>query len=100
MHNFLVAGVRLAGMLDTHLALFPPFFVFHDRPLQSSLEPRSRSTPEVPTTTSSSSLTRSSSEDRRQEASPFRSVSLMLFVLAFLRQNLTNYICTQILWLV
>ena len=32
----------------------------------------------------------------RQEASPFRSVSLMLFVLAFLRHNLTNYGCTQI----
>src|SRR3954463_14344512 len=36
----------------------------------------------------------------RQEASPFRSVSLMLFVLVFLRQNLTNYVCTQILWFV
>src|SRR3954469_18078951 len=32
----------------------------------------------------------------RQEASPIRSVPLMLFVLAFLRQNLTNYVCTQI----
>ena len=37
--------------------------------------------------------------DPRQEASPFRSVSLMLFVLAFLRQNLTNYVRTQILCL-
>src|SRR3954468_11409134 len=27
----------------------------------------------------------------------FRSVPLMIFVLAFLRQNLTNYVCTQIL---
>src|SRR3954467_5595412 len=40
------------------------------------------------------------SEAPRQEAFPFRSVSLMLFVLAFLRQNLSNYVCTQILWFV
>src|SRR3954466_8809452 len=40
------------------------------------------------------------SEAPKQEASPFRSVSLMWFVLAFLRQNLTNYVCTQILWFV
>src|SRR3954471_5186711 len=39
-------------------------------------------------------------EAPRQEALPFRSVPLMLFVLAFLRQNLTNYVCTQILWFV
>src|ERR1041385_2649175 len=44
-------------------------------------------------------LARSSSVDPRQEASPFRSVPLMLFVLAFLRQNSTNYVCTQILCL-
>src|SRR3954469_25473554 len=40
------------------------------------------------------------SEAPRQEASPFRSVSLLWFVLAFLRQNLTNYVCTKILWFV
>src|SRR4051794_32233803 len=98
MHECLVADVRLAGMLDTHPCFFP--FVLPDRPLQSMLEPRSRSTPKVTTTTSSSLLTRSRSVDPRQEASPSRSVSLMLFVLAFLRQNLTNYVCTQILWFV
>src|ERR1041385_7394120 len=99
MHKCLVADVRLAGMLDTHLCLISPFFL-PDRPLQSTLEPRSRSTPKATTTTSSSPSTRSSSMDPRQEASPFQSVSLMSFVLAFLRQNLTNYVCTQILWLV
>src|SRR3954470_6660065 len=77
--------------------LYFPLFVLPDRPLHSTLEPRSRSTPEATTTTSSSPLTRSRSVDPRQEASSFRSVSLMLFVLAFLRQNLTNYVCTQIL---
>src|SRR4051812_48031656 len=60
------------------------FTVLPDRPLQSTLKLRSRSTPEAPTTTSSSPLTRSSLVDPRQEASPFRSVSLMWFVLAFL----------------
>src|SRR3954464_8083923 len=79
--------------------LYFPLFVFPDRPLQSTLEPRSRSTPKATTTTSSSPLTSSSSVDPRQEALPFRSVPLMLFVLAFLRQNLTNYVCTQILYL-
>src|ERR1041385_8738021 len=97
MHNCLVADVRLAGMLDTHLCFIFPFFILPDRPLQSTLEPRSKSTSEATTTTSSSLSTRSSSVDPRQEASPFRYVSLMSFVLAFLRQNLTNYVCTQIL---
>src|SRR3954468_4487764 len=76
--------------------LYFPLFALPDRPLQPTLEPWSRSTPEATTTTSSSPLTKSSSVDPRQEASPFRSVPLMLFVLAFLRQNFTNYVCTQI----
>src|SRR3954467_10225901 len=46
-------------MLDTHLCFISPF-VLPDRTLQSTLEPRSRSTPEVTTTTSSSPQTRSS----------------------------------------
>src|ERR1041385_3052472 len=73
MHNCLLADVRLAGMLDTHPCFISPF-VLPDRPLQSTLEPRSRSTPEATTTTSSSSLTRSSLEVPRKEASPFRSL--------------------------
>src|SRR4051794_13995710 len=97
MHKCLVADVRLAGRLDTHLCFIFTFFALPDRPLQSTLEPRSRSTPEETTTTTSSPLTRSISVDPRQEASPFRYVPLMLFVLAFLRQNLANYVCTQIL---
>src|ERR1041385_1917683 len=100
MHKCLVADVRLAGMLDTHLCFISPFYILPDRPLQSTLEPRSRSTPEATTTTPRSPSTRSRSVDPRQEASPFRSVSLMSFVLDFLRQNLTNYVCTQKLWLV
>src|SRR3954466_11163118 len=81
------------------LLISPLCFIYPDC-CDQTLAPRSRSTPEAPTTTSSSSLTRSSSEVPRQEALPFRSVSLMLFVLALLRQNLTNYVCTQILWFV
>src|SRR3954470_10568091 len=84
-------------MLDTHTC-FISFTVLPDRPLQSTLEPRSRSSLVEPTTTSSTPLTRSSLVVPRQEASPFRSVSL-IFVLAFLRQNLTNYVYTQILCL-
>src|SRR3954466_326389 len=81
------------------LLYFSPPFVLPDRPLQSTLEPRSRSTPEANTTTSSSRRPGVVSQAPRQEASPFRSVSLMWFVLAFLRQYLTNYVCTQILCL-
>src|SRR3954470_8638548 len=53
----------------SHLLYFP-LYVLPDRPLQSTLEPRSRCTPVEPTTTSSSPLTRSSLVVPRQEASP------------------------------
>src|SRR4051812_10141617 len=96
----LSSGRKTHGLTRYSPLLYFPIFAFPDRPLQPALEPRSRSTPEATTSTSSSPLTRSSSVDPRQEASPFRSVSLMSFVLAFLRQNLTNYVCTQLLWLV
>src|SRR3954466_12650529 len=100
MHKCLVPDVRLAGYARYSPLLYFPLFSLPDRPLQPTLEPKSRSTPEATTTTSSSPLTRSSSVDPRQEALPFRSVSLMSFVLAFLRKKLTNYVYTQILWLV
>src|SRR4051812_16979976 len=90
-------GLSLAGYARYSPLLYFLFFALPDRPLQSTLEPRSRTTPEATTTTSSTPQTRSSSKVPRQEASPFRSVSLMIFVLAFLRQNLTNYVCIQIL---
>src|ERR1041384_7699148 len=92
-------GRKTHGYARYSPLLYFPLFALPDWPLQPTLEPRSRSTPEATTTTSSSPSTRSSSVDPWQEASPFRSVSLMSFVLAFLRQNLTNYVCTQILWL-
>ena len=56
-------------------------------------ETTSRRAPEA-RTTGLSPMTRSSSEAPRQEACAFR--SYVMFVLAFLRQNLTNYVCTQI----
>src|ERR1041385_2602997 len=96
----LSSGRKTRGYARYSPLFYFPLFIFPDRPLQSTLEPRSRSTPEATTTTSSSPSARSSSVDPRQEASHFRYVSLMSFVLAFLRQNLTNYVCTQILWLV
>src|SRR3954462_12111653 len=99
MHKCLVADVRLAGMLDTHLCFIFPLYVLPDRPLQSTLEPRSRSTPEATTTTSSTPLTKSSLEFPGRRPRLSICVSLMSFVLAFLRQNLTNYVCTQILCL-
>src|SRR4051812_44183223 len=95
----LSSGRKTRGYARYSPLLYFPLYVLPDRPLQSTLERRSWSTPEATTTTSSSPSTRSSLVDPRQEASPFRSISLMLFVLAFLRQNLTNYVFTQILCL-
>src|SRR3954464_678263 len=95
----LSSGRKTRGYARYSPLLYFPLFVLPDRPLQSTLEPRSRSTLEATSTTSSSPLTRSRSVDPRKEASPFRYVSLMLFVLAFLRKNLTIYVCTQILCL-
>src|SRR4051812_22954111 len=90
-------GLSLAEYARYSPLLYFPLFVLPNRPLQSTLEPRSRSTPAEPTTMSSTTLTRSSFGGPRQEASPFRYVPMMIFVLAFLRKNLTNYVCTQIL---
>src|SRR3954471_8252712 len=97
MHKCLVAGRKTRGYAR-YSHCFISFTVLPDRPLQLTLEPRSRRTPTEPSTTSSTPLTRSSLVVPRQEASPFRSVSL-IFVLTFLRKNLTNYVCTQILCL-
>src|SRR3954470_8459234 len=94
MHKFLVAGRKTRGYAR-YSHCFISFTVLPDRPPQSTLESRSRRSP-VPSTTSSFPMTRSNLVVPRQEASPFRSVPLMLFVLDFLRQNLTNYVCTQI----
>src|ERR1041384_8845550 len=58
----LVAGCKTRGYIRYSPALLSLFIVLPDRPLQSTLEPRSRSTLEEPTTTSSSPLTRSSLE--------------------------------------
>src|SRR3954465_3021394 len=49
----------LLSMLDAH-ACFISFTALPDRPLQSTMEPRSRSPQEATTTTSSTRLTRSS----------------------------------------
>src|SRR3954463_2575768 len=98
MHISLVAGRKTRGY-TRYSPAFISFTVLPDRPLQSTLESRSRRSP-VPSTTSSFPMTRSNLVVPRQEASPFRSVSLMLFVLAFLRHNLTNYVCTQISYLI
>src|SRR3954471_23961597 len=92
-------GLSLAEYARYSPLLYFPLFALPDRPLQSTLEPRSRSTPEATTTTSSTPQTRSSSGGSQAGGLAFRFVPLVIFVLAFLRQNLTNYVCTQILCL-
>src|SRR3954467_10407922 len=56
----LSSGRKTRGYARYSPLLYFPLFVLPDRPLQSTLEPRSRSTPEATTTTSSSPPTRSS----------------------------------------
>ena len=84
-------------MLDTHTC-FISFIALPDRPLQSTMEPRSRSTLTAPFTTSSSPLTRSSSEVPRQEASPFDPYRVVICA-SPLRAYLCSRVCTQILLL-
>src|SRR3954466_3760990 len=98
MHKCLVADVRLVGMLDTHLCFISPFLFCLIGRCSRRWSPRA-GVPRRRLLRRRVPLTRSRSVDPWQEASPFRSISLMLFVLAFLRKNLTNYVCTQILWL-
>src|SRR3954466_14757199 len=56
----LSSGRKTRGYARYSPLLYFPLFVLPDRPLQSTLEPRSRSIPEATTTTSSSPQTRSS----------------------------------------
>src|SRR4051812_43527570 len=93
MHKSLVAGRKTRGYTRYSPALFYPFIVLPDRPLQSTLEPRSRRSPEEPTTTSSSPLTRSTLAVPRQEASPFRSCCVCA---SLLKAPLYPCVCTQI----
>src|SRR3954462_5819641 len=81
-------------MQDTH-ACFISFIALPDRPLQSTLEPRSRRSP-MPSTTWSSPSTRSNLEVPRQEASPFRSCCVCA---SLLKATLFPCVCTQILLL-
>src|SRR3954463_10019015 len=91
MHISLVAGRKTRGY-TRYSPAFISFTVLPGRPLQSTLEPRSRSSrcrppqredPRCFPRRRVPPLTRSSLEVPRREASPFR--SLLIFVLAFLR---------------
>src|SRR3954465_12492647 len=57
----LSSGRKTRGYTRYSPLLYFPFFALPDRPLQSTLEPRSRSTPEADTTTSRPPLTRTRS---------------------------------------
>src|SRR3954471_4392947 len=92
----LSSGRKTRGYARYSPLLYSPSFVLPDRPLQSMLEPRSRSPPEVTATTSSSPLTRSTLVVPRQEASPFRSSCVCA---SLLKANLLPCVCTQILLL-
>src|SRR3954463_13305859 len=93
MHKCLVARRKTRGYTRYSPALFSLFIVFPDRPLQSTLEPRSRRSPEEPTTTSSFPLTRSTLAVPRQEASPFRSCCVCA---SLLKAPLYSRVGTQI----
>src|SRR3954466_2788511 len=94
MHKCFIAGRKTRGYTRYSPALFSPFIVLPDRPLHSTLEPRSRRSPEEPTTTLSSPLTRSTLAVPRQEASPFRSCCVCA---SLLKAPLYSCVYTQIL---
>src|SRR3954471_2762056 len=95
MHKCLVAGRKTRGY-TRYLPLFVSLFiVLPDRPLQSTFEPRSKRSPEEPSTTSSSPLTRSNLwfPGRRP-----RLFDRVVFVLALLRLpfilvSVLKYLC-------
>src|ERR1043165_4244262 len=94
MHISLVAGRKTRGYARYSPA-FISFTILPDRPLQSTLESRSRISP-VSSTTLFSPLTRSSLAVPRQEASPFRSCCVCA---SLLKAPLYSCVCTQILLL-
>src|SRR3954466_10421606 len=80
MHNFLVADVRLAGMLDTHPCFISPFLFcligrcsrcWSPGAEDPRCRPPQREDPRCRSTTWRSPMTRSSLEVPRQEALPF-----------------------------
>src|ERR1041384_3254719 len=104
MYKCLVAGRKTHGYAR-YSHCFISFIALPDRPLQSTLEPRSRSSrcrppqredPRCLLRRRVPPLTRSSLEVPRQEASPFRSSRVCVSLL-----NATVYscVCTQILFL-
>src|SRR3954471_663022 len=104
MHISLVAGRKTRGYTRYSPAFFS-FTVLPDRPLQSTLKPRSRSSrcrppqredPRCRLRRRDPPLTRSSLEVPRQEASPFRSCCVCA---SLLKATLYPCVCTQILLL-
>src|SRR4051812_17237905 len=101
MHKSLVAGRKTRGY-TRYSPAFISFTVLPDRPLQSTLEPRSRSSrcrppqredPRCRLRRRVPPLTRSSLEVPRQEASPFRSCCVCA---SLLKAPLFSCVCTQI----
>src|SRR3954465_3642671 len=90
MHISLVAGRKTRGYARYSPA-FISFIVLPDRPLQWTLEPRSRRSP-VSSTTLSSPLTRSTLAVPRQETSPFRSCCVCA---SLLKVTFYPCVCTQ-----
>src|ERR1041385_1418645 len=97
----LSSGRKSRGYTRYSPLLYFPLYVLPDRLLQSTLDPRSRSTPEVPTTTSSSPLTRTRSSFGGSQAGGLAfSICISDVICAsLLKAKLDYYVCTQILWL-
>src|ERR1041385_3509115 len=83
-------------MLDTHLCFIFPLYVLPDRPLQSTLEPRSRSTPEADTTTSRPPLTRTRSSFGGFQAGGLAFSIECCFCAGLLKATLYSCVCIQI----
>ena len=85
-------------MLDTH-ACFISFIVLPDRPLQSTLESRSQSTPEAATTTSRPPETRTRISVRGSQAGGLAFSIVVDICASLLKACFCSCVCTQILLL-
>src|ERR1041385_5805335 len=93
----LSSGRRTRGYTRYSPLLYFPLYVLPDRPLQLTLEPRSRSTPEADTTTSRPPLTRTRSSFGGSKAGGLAFSIVVDICASLLKATLYPCVCTQIL---
>src|ERR1041385_8341301 len=94
----LSSGRKTRGYTRYSPLFYFPFYVLPDRPLQSTLEPKSRSTPEAATTTSRPPLARTRSSFGGSQAGGLAFLIVVHICASLLKATLYPCVCTQILF--